>query len=153
MSIHAVGRRPGRGWLASAGAACMLIAGAGCGKGDGLEGLVPVAGKVIFKRSPLTTGQVIFRPDAEQDNYSKHEPRGAIDPQGNYTLTTAGKKGAAPGWYRVAVIAEEPLDTAKPYVLPKSLIPVPYTDPTTSKLKVHVVEKPAPGAYDLELVP
>jgi len=113
--------------------------------------LVPVMGQVRVDGQPLTTGQVIFQPDAEKGNTLKHEPRGPIDSQGNYVPATTGKKGVVPGWYKVTVIATEPFDKDKPYVIPKSLIPLRYSDPRTSELAIQVVENAAPGAYDLSL--
>jgi hypothetical protein len=68
-------------------------------------------------------------------------------------LATAGKKGVPPGWYQVFVISQEPFDTSRPYLLPKSLIPERYRDPTTSGLAIQAVEHPAAGAYDLALEP
>jgi hypothetical protein len=123
----------------------------GCGRGDG--GLVPVQGKVMLADNPLTTGVVIFRPDAAKGNKSLQEPRGQIDAEGNYKLVTAQKKeGAAPGWYKVGIIAAHPsTDPKNPYARPKSLIPSIYNDPEKSRLAVEVVEKPGAGAYDLKI--
>jgi hypothetical protein len=100
---------------------------------------------------PLTSGQVILQPDAAKGNSLKLEPRGPIDSQGNYVLATTGNKGVPPGWYRVTVIATEPFDKDRPYVIPKSLIPLRYSDPKTSELAIQVVENSASGAYDLSL--
>ena len=142
------------------GAFSVLVAGVflalalGCGQGDGdLGRLVPVEGKVMLGDKPLTTGVVIFRPDATKGNTSKHEPRGPIDAEGNYKLVTAEKRdGAAPGWYKVGIIAaQQSTDAKNPYALPKSLIPSIYNDPEKSRLAVEVVEKPSPGAYDLRI--
>jgi hypothetical protein len=132
--------------------ACVFVGSlSGC-RGDGSLGkLVPVTGKVTIDGQRLTTGQVIFQPDAEQGNTLKHEPRGSIDGQGNYVAATIGKKGVPPGWYKVTVIATEPFDKDRPYVIPKTLIPLRYSDPTTSELTVEVVENPVPDAYDFSL--
>src|SRR5215469_3246885 len=77
----------------------------GCGKGAGK--LVPVQGQVKFGDAPLTTGVVIFRPDASKGNTSQEEPRGQIDAEGHYKLRTAQQEGAAPGWYKVGIIASQ----------------------------------------------
>jgi hypothetical protein len=135
-------------------AGVFLAAAIGCGQGDGdLGRLVPVEGKVMFGGKPLTTGVVIFRPDASKGNTSKHEPRGPIDADGHYKLVTAEKKdGAAPGWYKVGIIAaRQSTDAKNPYALPQSLIPSFYNDPEKSRLDLEVVEKPNPGAYDLQI--
>jgi hypothetical protein len=144
-----------RRWLMLLGIGCGVLAtGFGCRQGAEETGeLMPVLGKVTVNGERLRSGQVIFRPDAEHGNLSRHEPRGAIDRDGNFELATAGKKGVAPGWYQVAVIATEPFDRANPYVLPKSLIPIKYNDPKTSGLRVEVVRSASPAAYDIELKP
>jgi hypothetical protein len=126
----------------------------GCARSDaGMGHTVPVIGRVTFKGRPLTTGQVIFQPDAKRGNGLPHEPRGGIDEEGNYELAISGTKGAPPGWYKVSVIATEPFDPAKPYVIPKTLIPLKYSDPKMSGFTLQVVENPATGAYDLNLNP
>jgi hypothetical protein len=129
-----------------------VMSGSGCGEG-GRSNLVPVAGQVTLNGQPLTSGQVVFHPDAARGNTSLDEPRGPIDAQGRYELATVGRKGAAPGWYKVAVIATEPFDPQRPYVLPKSLVPLRYNDPTSAGLPVDVVVNPASRAYDLKLTP
>jgi hypothetical protein len=127
--------------------ACVM----GCGK-DGEGKLVPVQGKVMVGDKPLTTGVVVFRPDAAKGNTSQHEPRGQIDAEGNYQLKTAQYGGAAPGWYKVGIITALPSTDAKaPYTIPPSLMPTIYNDPERSRLAVEVVEKPNPGAYDVKI--
>src|SRR5579883_2287906 len=126
------------------------VSGSGCGEG-GRANLVPVVGHFTLNGQPLTSGQVVFHPDAARGNNSLDEPRGPIDAQGRYELSTVGRKGVVPGWYKVAVIATEPFDPQHPYVLPKSLIPVRYNDPSASGLTREVTASPAPGAYDLKL--
>jgi hypothetical protein len=135
-------------------AGVFLTLATGCGQGDSdLGRLVPVEGKVMLESKPLTTGVVIFRPDASKGNTSKHEPRGQIDADGNYKVVTAQKKdGAAPGWYKVGIIAtRQSTDPKNPYALPKSLIPLIYHDQEKAPLALEVVEKPRPGAYDLHI--
>jgi len=143
--------RPGT--CAALVAGVLIAAVIGCGGGDGGPGhLVPVQGRVMLGDKPLTTGTVIFRPDASKGNPSQQEPRGQIDADGNYKLLTAQKEGAAPGWYKVGVIAtRQPTDPKNPYALPQSLIPTIYNDPERSRLVKEVVEKPGPGAYDLRI--
>jgi hypothetical protein len=111
---------------------------------------LPVEGKVTLAGKPLTTGTVILKPDAAKGNTSKHEPRGKIDAQGNYQIETALKKGAPPGWYKVAIMAFEPGDP-KNYVVGVSLLHEDYNDPDKTGIAIDVVNTPAPGAYDLKL--
>src|SRR5262245_13848145 len=125
---------------------------AGCGKGEvGGDKLVPVAGKVTVNGKPLTTGPVTFHPDTAKGNNTPHIPVGALDAEGNYKLASATKGGAPLGWYKVTVTAQGPADEKDPYAPPKYLINPKFADVQTSGLAVEVVEKPAPGAYDLKV--
>jgi hypothetical protein len=130
-------------------AGCVCLGALGCGGSQ--ESFTPVTGKVAYKGKPLETGSVVFSADTSRGNTTAHEPRGAIDSTGNYTLSTAGKPGAPPGWYRVGVIATKAASGKNPYAVPTSLIPKQYSDPQKSGLSIEVVDKPAAGAYDLEL--
>ena len=135
-------------WVRLFVAAVFLAGLAGCGKKGGL---CPVEGNVTVGGKPLTTGSVIFKPDADKGNTSKHEPRGTIDSEGHYQLVTANKPGAPPGWYKVAVVAAVP-NPDNMYAPPKDyLVPSDYLDANTSGLSFEVVADPAPGAFDLKL--
>jgi hypothetical protein len=146
-------------------AVCLAMTAAGCGSGFKT---VPVAGKILVDGKPLTDADatIVFRPDPAKGNTLSMDFSGLADEQGNYTLYyESGKPGAAPGWYKVAVVATEPLNfrtgpddmkkgkkiIAGPPVR-KPLIDRKYTLPTTSGIEIEVVEKPAPGAYDLQLM-
>jgi len=134
-------------------AGLVLAAVAGCGQSAGdLDQLIPVKGQVMLGETPLTTGVVIFRPDASRGNTSQHEPRGQIDAKGHYLLRTGQKEGAAPGWYKVAIIAaRHSTDPKNPYARPQSLIPTIYNDPEKSGFAREVEKNSAPGAYDLQI--
>jgi hypothetical protein len=129
----------------------LILATAGCGDSSGIGKTVPVNGKVTVDGQPVKAGTVSFRPDKSKGNASKHEPSGEIDAQGNFKLATGKKDGAPPGWYRVAIMAGEPVEVgnlsgqAKWYANPK------YATADTSGLAVEVVENPAAGAYDFKL--
>src|SRR5262249_16566873 len=139
-----------RGWV---GGLAVVLAGfaLGCGKGSGEEQFFPVTGKVIYKGEPLKTGTVIFVADTVKGNKTQHEPRGPIDDQGHYEVSTAGRPGAPPGSYKVAIIPNKRIDPAKLYAIPESLLPKKYTSAKTSELALEVTEKSADGAYDLVL--
>jgi hypothetical protein len=132
---------------------------AGCGDASGVGPTFPVSGKVTLNGAPLTAAStiVLFKPDTAKGNTSPVEPTGTVDADGNYTLTTKGKKGAPPGWYKVIVTAREEAPpvhpkTPKPHrPVSKSLLPAKYGQGQTSGLSIEVVEDPAPGAYDLKL--
>jgi hypothetical protein len=131
----------------------------GCGDASGVGQTFPVAGKVIINNAPLTAKStvVLFKPDTAKGNTSPFEPVGTVDAEGNYALTTKGKNGAPPGWYKVVVTAREEGPPAHPKSrqdhrpVAKSLVPARYGLAETSDLSVEVVEKPTPGAYDLKL--
>jgi len=124
------------------------VAATGCAKKD--PNLAQVEGNVMVGDKPLTSGTVIFYPDATKGNDSKDEPRGAIDANGRYHLQNGIKQGITPGWYKVAVTAAKQLDPNNPYFT-DWLIPTRYIDPKTSKLRYEVVKDPAPGQYDIKL--
>ena len=140
-------------WLRSGAlAAAVLGIFTGCGTDSSVDKLLPVSGKVSYKGQPLTTGAVILVADAAKGNLTKHEPRGPIDDQGHFEVSTAGRPGAPPGWYKVAVVANKPASNPKnPYAVTGSLLPKKYTDAKTSELAIEVTENPAPAAYDIVL--
>jgi hypothetical protein len=118
----------------------------------------PVAGTVTVDGEPLRThkGTVRFQPNKEKGNSTLSEVAGSIDGNGNYQLWTAGKTGAPPGWYKVAVAAYEAPRNGKPAQMFKpahSLLCVNrrYRDAATSGIEVEVVAKPPAGAYDLKV--
>jgi hypothetical protein len=137
-----------------------MLAG-GCGDASGVGRTVPVSGKVNLLNEPVTakTTVVLFKPDAARGNTSLFEPIGTVDGAGNYRLTTKGKKGAPPGWYRVVVTAREDAPPAHPTTpqnhrpVARSLLPARYGQAATSGLVIEVVDNPEPGAYDLMLTP
>jgi hypothetical protein len=136
---------------AGAGLAAMLVwLSSGCGANSSGDGLVSVSGKVSYKGEPLTTGTVILVADAAKGNTTKHEPRGPIDDQGNFEVGTAGKPGAPPGWYKVAVVANKPGNPSKLYAVTGSLLPKKYGNASTSELAIEVTGKPG-AVYDIVL--
>src|SRR6516162_7874588 len=74
-----------------------------------VSGCVKVAGK------PLKLGWVTFYPDESRGNRSSRLPVGEITSDGTYELSTNGKAGAPPGFYKIVVAAsEEPLPVKPP---------------------------------------
>jgi hypothetical protein len=122
----------------------------GCGQ-SGPQAFLPVEGQVKFGGQVLTRGTVVLHPDAARGNATKHEPRGAIGPDGRYHVFTHPHAGAPPGWYKVTVIAMEPSDPKNPYALPRSLIPDRFGKLDQSSLAFEVRKDAPAGAYDLEL--
>ena len=129
----------------------------GCGK-DTVR-LAQVEGKVMLGAKVLatdahTTGTVILHPDKSKGNASLEEPRGPIDSEGNFKISTGIKPGAAPGWYRVTVDAAKVIDLNNPYHSASGfLMPERYIDKQTSKLAFQVIENAPAGTYDLKLDP
>lgn len=120
----------------------------GCGGATATH--VPVKGKVMIGKKPLTTGLVIFQPDKSKGNEFPHAARGQIDEQGNYQLDSdAGKPGTPAGHYLVAIVATRKKDPKDEYSEMVSLIPTGYNDPKTSGMKVEVKADAKDGAYDL----
>jgi hypothetical protein len=145
-------RGPVGRWLRSGGLAVTLMGWCvGCANDGNGDAFLPVTGKVSYQGQPLITGTVILVADATKANTTRHEPRGAIDGQGSYRVRTAGRPGAPPGWYKVAVIANKPPSPNEPYAVTGSLLPKKYGDANTSELAIEVRAKPADGAYDLVL--
>ena len=123
----------------------------GCGSGKD-EKLTSVAGKVTVNGAPLTSGAVTFQPDTAKGNLTQHIPVGMLNADGRYELMSATKKGAPPGWYKVTVSAQAPIDPKDPYAPPKHLVNPKYSDAGTSGLAVEVVANAAPGAYDFDVM-
>lgn len=142
--------RPWRkiGYFGFAGFVCVGLCGCGAAVD---EKFTPVSGKVTVNGMPLSTGAVTFQPDAGKGNTTPHIPIGSLDSAGNYKLMSATNEGAPPGWYKVTVSAQAPIDSKNPYAPPKHLINPKYSDASTSGLTVQVVENASPGAYDFQL--
>lgn len=157
--MFSVSARPHRGRTLVLFALLSMLAASGCGDSSGVGRTFPVVGKVTLNEVPLKAKNaiVLFKPDAERGNSSPFEPSSTVEEDGTYTLTTKGKKGAPPGWYKVIVIARDdappqhPKNLKKNRPVAKSLLPPKYGEAKTSDLSIEVVERPAPGAYDLKL--
>jgi len=128
------------------GLACLS---SGCG--DGTPSLTPVSGKVTVNEKPLTSGSVIYYPNSAKGNKFGGLSVGEINAQGEYTLQTNGKPGAPVGAYKVTVSSTGAVtpDNTKPTI--KSPVNQQFALPETTPLQVEVVEKAAPGAYDLKV--
>lgn len=131
-----------------------VLIGAACGCAAEGDDFVPVAGNVTLDSKTLTLGSVAFHPDSSKGNNSMHIPIGEINKEGKFELVTIGRKGAPIGWYKVLVYADANTPTdpnASRPPTPKWMMNEKYTEKSTTPLSVEVVEKPAPGAYDLNV--
>jgi hypothetical protein len=146
-------------FLTSMAGVCALVV--GCSK-QPEEVFTPVSGTVTLDGKPLPIGWISFYPDTKEGNQSVRIPYAEIQKDGTYDLTPmAGKIGASPGKYRVVVMATydriplrakfNPDGTMVKEGEPRWLHHSKYLRANTTPLKVEVVEKPAPGAYDFNL--
>jgi hypothetical protein len=115
---------------------------AGCGGSAGVP-VHPVRGQVLFKERPTPGALVVFRPLADSEETSIY-PRGYVDDDGSFELTTHTKDDGAPaGAYAVTVSWRQQSDEdedAGPNLLPNR-----YLLPKTSDLRVEV----KPGVNEL----
>lgn len=133
------------------GVAIVLLLGlAACGEPDIVGRTVAVKGKVMLDGKAVDHGSVAFWPDAAKGNTSKYESVGVIDKDGNYTLSTRNKPGAPPGAYKVTVVIQSTADSTDP-TKAKLESPAIYRTKEKTPLSIEVVEKPAAGAYDLNV--
>lgn len=132
-------------------AAVFVVVVAGCGGGGPQFTLTPVSGKVTLDDQPLVGARVMFVPIATDPTSVKEAlppSSGFTDEQGHYTVATfQGQPGAVAGDHRVVVSKMttpdgKPLtaDIKDPALLGpiKESIPVKYSDPMGSELKVIV---------------
>src|SRR5262249_54693299 len=134
-------RRP---W--TAGFACFLGLGLGCGGGK----VAPVSGRITLDGEPLANASVTFQPMAQANNPNPGPGSSAItDAEGRYTLEVVGwkRKGAIIGKHRVSIIAYQ--GGALPKVtndfnpqLPPQIVPRRYNSDT--ELEIDVL----PGGTD-----
>jgi hypothetical protein len=102
--------------------------------------LAVVTGKVSYRGSPLQLGTIVFVPDADRGNNGPLA-KARIQSDGKYFLKTGEIPGAAPGWYRITVIAVEQSPTPEGgsgLAVPRSLVPEKYRDPQLSDLTAEV---------------
>jgi hypothetical protein len=130
----------------------------GCFDSSGAVKTVPVAGKITLNDKSVTAAStiVLFKPDTGRGNTSLFEPAGSVDGAGNYQVSTKGKPGAPPGWYKVIVTATEPRRPEEKGPKnhrpgPRSVLPARYGQAATTTVAIEVVERPAAGAYDVKL--
>ena len=120
--------------------------------------LVPVSGTLKLEGKPLPVGWITYYADEAKGNTLALIPLAEIHKDGRYELTTNGKPGAPPGFWKVVVAATldpipirpPPPVNGKPWQ-PNWLTHDKYTKPETTDLRVEVIENPAAGRYDFDL--
>ncbi|QDT93086.1 carboxypeptidase-like regulatory domain-containing protein [Gimesia algae] len=107
----------------------------GCGGGldEDLPETVAVSGVVTYQGKPVTDASIMFYP-----MQGRKPATGRSDTEGKFTLRTFEENdGAIPGEHQVTVNAYESTPEG---VSMKSAIPIKYSSPTTSPLKITVTE-------------
>lgn len=124
-----------------------LLLTAGCKPSVGP--LTPVTGRVTYKNSAVQSGAIVFTPDGKRGE-SGRIAFGKIAPDGSYALFTGEGQGAAPGWYRVTVLAHSGETSIGGIRTPQSILPEKYRDPDQSQLGCEVKAN-RPNAIDFNL--
>jgi hypothetical protein len=116
------------------GLALVLSLGTVVGCGSSGPRLHPLSGKVVLDGTPLSpqpgeTAFVEFSADKGAGNTSAHLPRGTINADGTFTVSTANQPGIEAGaWVARVVYQKEPgAEDKNPYAPPKLLIARKYT--------------------------
>jgi hypothetical protein len=150
--------------LAASSTAAALLIVLGCSSDDGLGSRYSVSGTVTYKGSPLAKGTIGFTPEDQ----ALRGASGEINNGSYSLTTQAPGDGALPGKYKVSIASKEDADvevaknllrndlkkkgvdaSQMPPIVPpeymmkaaknvKSLIPVKYASPNTSKLSATV---------------
>ncbi|MCH2115471.1 MAG: hypothetical protein MK171_11255 [Pirellulales bacterium] len=155
--MMAARRGPRPALLSACSAPLVALLLSGCAGEDLVGPTVPVEGQITWKGNEVTTGTVIFLPDASKGNAAEYDSRGAIDASGHYSLKTLDKEGAPPGHYMVGVVSSKrPPGVTDPnyrgFPPPNiPLIPLKYQNPASSGLTVEARENAPPGEYDFKL--
>ena len=123
---------------------------AGCKNNPNQATLAPVKGKVTVDGQAVTSGQVTLLPQAVEKDKETGLSSGQIGSDGTYEIFTGGQAGAPLGLAKL---------TVSPGMVPQQGAKGPptggynakYSDPIKTPLTFTVVEKAAPGTYDLKL--
>lgn len=119
--------------------ACMVLSAGwlGCGSASvGPVSTLPVKGKVTYKGTPITSGQIRFEPEG-----MGREAHGEIQPDGSFELTTySSGDGAVPGAHRVSIKS----------VGRTKKLPLKYANPSSSQLELTISADKTEYAINLE---
>ncbi len=126
--------------------AAAALAASGCGKPqDGQVPLFPVKGQISWEGGPIPGALVVLHPVGTL-SAGVPAPRGQVDQNGKFSLTTfkAGD-GAPAGEYVVTVQWQRVVGKGDDAQVTPNVLSPKYSDPRTSDLRVRVAE----GANDL----
>lgn len=106
---------------------------------------------MLLEGKPLEgkDGSVALKPDASKGNKSALQAVGVLQRDGTFSIQTNGVAGAAPGWYKVVIIAHEP--ETNPNEDSIRALHERYEKEATTPLAIEVVASPPPGRYDLQV--
>jgi hypothetical protein len=108
-----------------------------CASGD-RKPVFPVRGQVFFQDKPAAGALVLFHPVNDPDPQAAR-PRGWVDPDGSFALSTyAANDGAPAGDYVVTIDWRQALPGRGDS---PSLLPPQYSTPASSPLRVTVREE------------
>ncbi|MCA9023458.1 MAG: hypothetical protein KDA74_25085 [Planctomycetaceae bacterium] len=111
----------------------LWCSGCGGGRDENLPETVAVNGIVTYQGKPVTDASIMFYPVQ-----GRKPATGRSDTEGKFILRTFEKDdGAIPGEHTVTVNAYESTPEG---VSMKSAIPIKYSSPTTTPLKIMVTE-------------
>ncbi len=130
-----------------------LLAAVGCGD-KGNDGLTPVSGTITVDGGPGNAAAVTFVPTGSTPGNGGH---GSTDATGRYEITTPqGKKGLAPGEYKVTVSYRRNADGSvpDPNVPPiessaRELLASKYSDREKTELTATVTAEAKPHDFSL----
>jgi hypothetical protein len=108
-----------------------------------------VSGEIMVDGEPLEEATITFIPDPSKGNTCRFFPTGPVM-NGEYELSTEGKRGAPRGWYKVIVVPPTPEPDQRP---PPELFDRRYMNPDKTPLSIEVVESGAQKSYNLQLPP
>lgn len=150
MALHGTPDRNGRSrrlaWLVLIAAMCALaLFVQRYSRRPGPGHVVLVSGEVFVGDEPLEEGTITFIPDPAKDNDCRWSPTGKIV-GGVYELSTAGVKGAPPGWYKV-ILAPFKLRPSRPVFL----FDRRFGNPDRTPLSAEVIDSPDGKPYDFKV--
>jgi hypothetical protein len=121
----------------------LLLAGASCG--GGAKPVFPVNGKVFYQGKPTHKAIVWLHPENPSDSTKSTPPRGVVQQDGSFQISTfQPNDGAPPGRYRVSISWRVPSKVGDDEG--EQLLPRRYQDPATSGLPPVEVKE---GANEL----
>ena len=136
-----------------------------CGCGNPI-GAVPASGRVMYDGQPVTDANILYLCD-NSTGESGPSALGRTDASGRYALQTNQYEGAVPGTYVVIVSKDnsetlgipDPLPPGKTRtdwlqsqnLVPKSVLPIVYADPTGSPLRFEVTTNKTENHFEILL--